>query len=110
MDRLSAWPAIRLRHFKRFFILQEIRDSASPKRMGRECIRQPGVFESAFEHSGCINSGRPAVPEFSRLTYRNRKEGVAAGRFVRPDMSKYRSRSSSSLWCIGISVSLPLSR
>jgi hypothetical protein len=41
----------------------------------RECIRQPGVFEPAFEHSGCIDSGRRAVPELSRLAYRNRKKG-----------------------------------
>jgi hypothetical protein len=55
-------------HFKRSSILQEIRYSGSPKRMGRECIRQPGVFEPAFEHSGCIDSGCRAVPKLSRLT------------------------------------------
>ena len=64
-----------LGHLQRSSILQEIRDSGSPKRMGRECIRQPGVFEPAFKHSGCIDSGRRAVPELSRLAYRNRKKG-----------------------------------
>jgi hypothetical protein len=57
-----------LRHFQRSSVLQKVRDPCRPKRMGRKCIRQSGVFEPAFEHSGCIDSGRRAVPEFSRLT------------------------------------------
>jgi hypothetical protein len=60
----------------------------------RECIRQPG----AFEHSGCIDSGRRAVPEFCVLPSAiGKRDGF--GRFLRPDTSKYGSRSSSSLWC-----------
>jgi hypothetical protein len=31
------------------------------------------VFEPAFEHSGCINSGRRAVSELSRFAYSNQK-------------------------------------
>jgi hypothetical protein len=42
--------------------------------MGRECIRQAGVFEPAFEHSGCIDSCRRPLPEFSRLAQGNRKK------------------------------------
>src|ERR1700694_2353214 len=53
---------------QRSSVLQEIRDPCGPKGMGRECIRQSSVFEPAFEHSGCIDSGRRAVPELSRLT------------------------------------------
>ena len=44
--------------------------------MGRECIRQPGVFEPAFEHSGCINSGRCAVPKLSRFATAIGKRGA----------------------------------
>ena len=32
-------------HFQRSSVLQKIRDPCRPKRMGRECIRQPGVFK-----------------------------------------------------------------
>ena len=42
---------------------------------GENAVRQPGVFETAFEHSGCIDSGRLAVPEVSRLADRDRKKG-----------------------------------
>jgi hypothetical protein len=44
-----------LGHLQRSSLLQKIGDAGSPTRMGRECIRQPGVFEPAFEHSGCID-------------------------------------------------------
>ena len=45
-------------------------------------------------------------PSFRVLPSAIGKRG-AFGRFLRPDVSKYWSRSSSSLWCTGISVSLP---
>src|ERR1700722_16406886 len=64
-----------LGHLQLSSILQEIRDSGSPKRMGRKCIRQSGVFEPAFEHSGCIDSGRRPLPELSRLAQGNWKKG-----------------------------------
>jgi hypothetical protein len=67
--------------FQRSSVLQEIRDSGSPKGMGRECIRQSGVFEPAFEHSACINSGRRAVA-VNRLTLVT-SGGTVSGQFAR---------------------------
>jgi hypothetical protein len=45
-------------HLHRSSILQEIRHFGSPKRMGRECIRQPGVFEPAFQEVGAVDAGQ----------------------------------------------------
>jgi AAA domain-containing protein len=63
-----------LGHLQSSSVLKKIRDPCCPKGMGRECIRQTGVFKPAFEHSGCIDSGRLAAPELSRLAGRSRKE------------------------------------
>ena len=60
MVRLSAWPAIlcatsSIPPFSRKLVI--------PVALKEWGDRQAGVFEPAFEHSGCIDSGRRAVPE-----------------------------------------------
>src|ERR1700756_5209598 len=73
--RLSACPAIRcatssVPPFSRKLVIP-----VALKEWGENASDNSGVFEPAFEHSGCIDSGHRAVPEFSCLTQRNRKEG-----------------------------------
>jgi hypothetical protein len=45
-------PGDPLRHFKRSSILQEVRDSGSSQRMGRECIRQLQATISSLAERG----------------------------------------------------------
>jgi hypothetical protein len=47
------------------------------------------LLSRAFEHSGCIDSGRQAVPQLSRLATVIGKRALRLAGFLRPDISKY---------------------
>jgi hypothetical protein len=79
-------------HFQRSSVLQKIDDACRSKRNGERMHPTTRRLRAAFEHSAASIRVAGRFPSFRVLPTAIGKKGVV-GRLVRPDISKYWSRS-----------------